>query len=252
MKKLIVGNWKMNGDLAGARQLIADTVNLLDGNDAVLDVCDFAVCPPVLHIGAVRHALYGFPKLALGAQDCSADGNGAHTGDVSAAMLKDAACQYVIVGHSERRADHGESDALVKAKAQAALAHDLTPIICVGETEEERDAEKALEIVSAQLAGSLPDAKHYDEIVVAYEPVWAIGTGKVADADDIAEMHAHIRRELSDVSREYEKIRILYGGSMKPENAGEILAVPHVDGGLIGGASLKAESLVAIGKAVIE
>jgi len=244
MKKLIAGNWKMNGDLDTARTLIADIVNGLYAREELHEVCDFLVCPPAIHIGSVRHALQGYPKIKFGGQDCSLAENGAHTGDVSATMLKDAGCSYVIVGHSERRAYHGERDADVKAKAEEALKADLKPIICVGETLEQREAGDALSVVEGQLAGSLPDQSQWDEIVVAYEPVWAIGTGKVASIDDIAEMHAHIRGIVG------EKVRILYGGSMKPENAGEILAVPNVDGGLIGGASLKADDFIGIGKAV--
>jgi len=244
MKKLIAGNWKMHGDLDGARTLIADIVNGLYAREELHETCDFLVCPPAIHIGSVRHALQGYPKISFGGQDCSLAENGAHTGDISAVMLKDAGCSYVIVGHSERRADHGEEDAVVKAKAEAALAADVKPIICVGETLEQREAGDALSVVETQLAGSLPDKSQWDEIVVAYEPVWAIGTGKFASIDDIREMHAHIRGIVG------EKVRILYGGSMKPENAGEIMAVPNVDGGLIGGASLKAESFIGIGKAV--
>ncbi|MGH1398807.1 MAG: triose-phosphate isomerase [Alphaproteobacteria bacterium] len=244
MKKLIAGNWKMHGDLDAARSLIADIVNTLDANDDVHKMCEFLVCPPYMHIASVRHALVGYPKVAIGAQDCSASENGAHTGEISAEMLRDSSVKYVIVGHSERRADLGEGDALVKAKAQAALAQDIKPIICVGETLAQREAGDALAVVEAQLKGSLPDASQWDEITVAYEPVWAIGTGKVAGLDDIAEMHAHIRGLVGD------GVRILYGGSLKPENASEILAVPNVDGGLIGGASLKAESFVGIGRAV--
>lgn len=243
-KKLIAGNWKMHGDLAEARQLIADIVNGLYEREALHEKCDFLVCPPALHIPAVRHALQGYPKITYGGQDCSSEENGAHTGDVSAAMLKDSGCKFVIVGHSERRSDHEESDAVVKEKALQALAADLVPIICVGETLEQREAGEAMAVVEAQLKGSMPEGEQWDEIVVAYEPVWAIGTGKVASVDDIKDMHAHIRGIIGD------KIRILYGGSMKPENAGEILAVANVDGGLIGGASLKAESFIGIAKSV--
>ncbi len=234
----------MNGDLAEARQLIADIVNGLYDREELHEVCDFLVCPPALHLGSVRHALQGYPKIKFGGQDCSSEENGAHTGDISASMLKDSGCSYVIVGHSERRSDHAESDAIVKAKALQALAADLKPVICVGETLEEREAGNALAVVEMQLNGSLPESNQWGEIVVAYEPVWAIGTGKVASVDDIRDMHANIRTIVG------EGVRILYGGSMKPENAGDILAIPHVDGGLIGGASLKAESFIGIAKAV--
>ena len=244
MKKLIAGNWKMHGDLSQARQLIADIVNGLYEREDLHEKCEFLVCPPTLHISAVRHALQGYPKVEFGAQNCSSEDLGAHTGDVSASMVKDAGCSYVIVGHSERRADHGESDADIKAKASAALGNDLKPIICVGETLEERESGNALSVVEEQLKGSLPDEGQWGQIVVAYEPVWAIGTGKVAIPDDITEMHAHIRGIVG------ARVPILYGGSMKPENAGEILAIDNVDGGLIGGASLKAESFIGIAKAI--
>jgi len=243
MKKLIAGNWKMHGDMDSARTLIAEIVNGLYEREELHKKCEFLVCPPVVHLASVRHALQGYPKIAFGGQDCSLAENGAHTGDVSAEMLKDIGCSFVIVGHSERRADHNESDAEVKAKAQHALANDLKPIICVGETLEQREAGEALSVVKAQLAGSLPDKGQWGEIVIAYEPVWAIGTGKVASIDDIAQMHEHIRAIVGP------KVQILYGGSMKPDNAGEILAVANVDGGLIGGASLKAESFIGIGRA---
>jgi len=244
MKKLIAGNWKMNGDLDFARGLIADIVNGLYEREDLHDKCEFLVCPPVVHLATVRHALQGYPHIKLGAQNCSPFDVGAYTGDVSAAMLKDAGCSYVIVGHSERREYQKETDAIIRRKAEQLLANDLKPIICVGETLEQREAGDALKIVEEQLKGSLPELGHGDEIVVAYEPVWAIGTGKVASLDDISEMHAHIREIVG------EKVRILYGGSMKPDNAAEILSIPNVDGGLIGGASLKAESFIGIGKAV--
>lgn len=245
MKKLIAGNWKMNGDLDSARTLIADIVNTIYAREDLLETCEFLVCPPIVHLASVRHALVGYPHISLGAQNCSSFDAGAHTGDISAAMLKDSRCVYVIVGHSERREYQKESNELVRQKAEQLLANDLRPIVCVGETLEQREAGDALAVVAEQLAGSMPDQSQWDELVVAYEPVWAIGTGKVASIDDITEMHAHIRGIVGD------KVRILYGGSMKPDNAGEILAVPHVDGGLIGGASLKAESFIGIAKAIV-
>ena len=243
MKKLIAGNWKMNGDLAFARALIADVVNGIYDRAELHERFDFLVCPPALHIGAVRHALVGYPKIALGAQNCSPFDKGAYTGDISAAMLKDSGCSYVIVGHSERREYQKETDAIIRTKAEQLLANDLTPIVCVGETLEQREVGNALSVVEEQLKGSLPELERYDDLVVAYEPVWAIGTGKVASVQDIEEMHAHIRGIVG------ESVRILYGGSMKPGNAGEILAVPNVDGGLIGGASLKADDFIGIAKA---
>ncbi|MCB9983045.1 MAG: triose-phosphate isomerase [Rhodospirillales bacterium] len=250
MKKLIAGNWKMNGSMENARALIANIINRLETDEDVLKKCDILVCPPFLHIPAVRHAIYGFPELRFGAQDCSAYENGAHTGDVSASMLRDSSCSYVIVGHSERRQYQGESDATVAQKAAQALKNDMVPIICVGETEEEREKGLAQEIVDAQLAGSIPALEPFHDIVViAYEPVWAIGTGKTASVDDVAEMHGFIREQLDGKVPAPEKVRILYGGSMKPENAGELLSTENVDGGLIGGASLSAESFLAIARA---
>lgn len=249
MKKLIAGNWKMNGSRDEVRALIADIVNKLDGDERVLELCDFLVCPPTLYINDVRHTLYGFPDIKFGAQDCSAQDNGAYTGELSASMLKDSGCSYTILGHSERRQYHGETDELVAQKARKALDNDIIPIICVGETLEEREQGKAEEVVGAQLNGSIPELSQFDRIVVAYEPVWAIGTGKTASADDVRDMHAFIREALEGKVSEPKKTRILYGGSMKPENAEELLATPNVDGGLIGGASLNADQFIAIARA---
>lgn len=247
MKKLIAGNWKMNGSLDGARGLIADIVNGLESGDGtVFSRCDVLVCPPFLHIPAVRHALHGYPKIAFGAQDCSVFENGAHTGDVSAEMLVDSGCSYVIAGHSERRQNHGEADEVIAYKARIALNHDITPIICVGETAEERATGRAEEIVSAQIERSIPDLGPFDIVVVAYEPVWAIGTGNVAKPEDVAGMHALIREKLKRKVPRPDLVRILYGGSMKAENAAGLLALPNVDGGLIGGASLKASEFITI------
>ncbi|MCB9980887.1 MAG: triose-phosphate isomerase [Rhodospirillales bacterium] len=251
MKKLIAGNWKMNGSMENARALIANIINQLETDEDVLKKCDILVCPPFLHIPAVRHAIYGFPDLRFGAQDCSAYDNGAHTGDVSASMLRDSSCSYVIVGHSERRQYQQESNEMVAQKAAQVLKNDMTPIICVGETEDEREQGKAQEVVAAQLAGSIPDLESFQEIVVAYEPVWAIGTGKTASVDDVAEMHGFIREQLKELVPDADKVRILYGGSMKPENAGALLSTENVDGGLIGGASLSAEQFLAIARAAV-
>ena len=198
------------------------------------------ICPPATLLSAISEQLLG-SGVAAGGQDCHAAQTGAHTGDVSAQMVRDAGGTYVSVGHSERRADHGESDAAVKAKAVAALEAGLTPIICVGETKEERQAGRAEEIVGGQLGGSLPDGDQ--TIVVAYEPVWAIGTGLTPSNDDIAAMHAFIRGKVG------ADTRILYGGSVKPGNAQEILAIDHVNGALVGGASLKADDFFAIAQA---
>jgi triosephosphate isomerase len=243
-RTLIAGNWKMNGlredGLALARGIAAKA------KDADLR-CDLLVCPPFTLISEVAAAVAGSP-VAVGGQDCHAKASGAHTGDTSARMLADAGCGYVIVGHSERRTDHAESDAVVKAKAAAAHAAGLVAIICIGETLEQRDAGRTLDVNRTQLQGSLPEGANADNTVIAYEPVWAIGTGRVATPEQAQEVHAAIRAEL--VSRlgqdQAAKMRILYGGSMKPDNARELLALPDVDGGLIGGASLKVEDFWAI------
>ena len=234
MKPLIAGNWKMNG-LQAADAEIESLIKRLGGS-APSDR-DVLICPPATLIAAFA-AKYSDEAIQIGGQDCHAKASGAHTGDLSAEMLADAGAAFVIVGHSERRADHGERDGDVKAKAEAALRAGLTPIVCVGETRTQREAGEALEIVGAQLAGSLPETD--EDYVVAYEPVWAIGTGLTPTIEDIAGMHAFIR------SRTKEGTRILYGGSVKPDNAKEILAVANVNGALVGGASLKAEDFFRI------
>jgi triosephosphate isomerase len=243
-RPLIAGNWKMNGLRAEAQALaggVADKARAADLR------CDLLVCPPFTAIAAAVAAVNGAP-VAVGAQDCHAKTSGAHTGDISAAMLADAGCRFVIVGHSERRTDHGESDATVRAKAAAAHAAGLVAIICIGETEAERDAGKALQVCGSQLAGSLPDGANAANTVIAYEPVWAIGTGKTPTNADIAEVHGFIRAEAAKAlgAETAAALRILYGGSMKPSNAKEILALEDVDGGLIGGASLKVEDFWGI------
>jgi triosephosphate isomerase len=247
IRPLVAGNWKMHGTLAGARAL-ASAVRA--GAEAARPVAELVLCPAALHVAAVADILSGGP-VGLGGQDCHAAAEGAHTGDVSAPMLRDAGCGFVILGHSERRAGHGETDAVVRAKAVAAMAAGLTPIICVGETLEEREAGRATDVVVGQLAGSLPDGFCASGGVVAYEPVWAIGTGRTPSADDIETMHAAIRAAL--VARHGPAgrgTRVLYGGSVKPGNAGGILALPEVNGALVGGASLKAEEFLAIAAAV--
>lgn len=250
MKKLIAGNWKMNGAKQEVRALISGIVNSLSEDEATLDKADVLVCPPALYINDVRHALHGFPAITFGGQDISAYDNGAYTGELSASMMKDSGCRFVILGHSERRQYHGETDALVSQKAKIALANDLIPIICVGESESEREAGDEERVVAEQLKNSIPATlQGFHDIVVAYEPVWAIGTGKTASADDVEAMHSFIRTQLKTLVPDAENVRILYGGSMKPENAGELLSRPNVDGGLIGGASLNAESFLAIAKA---
>jgi triosephosphate isomerase len=245
-RKLIAGNWKMNGLKADGLDLASDLAGRLKGAGPV--AFDMLVCPPFPLLFLVGEAIADSP-LSLGGQDCAPKTSGAHTGDVAPTMLKDAGCRFVILGHSERRADHGESDAVVNAKAVAAHKEGLVAIICVGETEAQRDAGQADAVVSGQLAGSIPAGATAENTVVAYEPVWAIGTGKTATPDDVKAMHAHIRAELDGKIAESTKVRILYGGSVKPNNAAELMAVENVDGALVGGASLKADDFWAIATA---
>ncbi len=243
-RPLIAGNWKMNC-------LKAEGVALAEGIAAKLraqaPAADLLVCPPATVVDSVARAVAG-SRLAVGGQDCHADKSGAHTGDIAAPMLKDLGASYVIVGHSERRADHGESDAVVRAKATAAHAAGLIAIICIGETEVERDGGRTLEVVGGQFEGSLPNGATPDNTVIAYEPVWAIGTGRTPTTPEVAEVHGAIRalaaKRLGTAGS--ARLRILYGGSMKPSNAKELLALEDVDGGLIGGASLKVDDFWAI------
>jgi triosephosphate isomerase len=208
---------------------------------------DMLVCPPATLIDAVQDVAYE-TDLAVGGQDCHMAENGAHTGDISAAMLKDLGCSYVIVGHSERRADHGEMDDVVQAKAIAAQAAGLIAIVCVGETELERDKGITIDVVAAQIAGSVPAASTSENTVVAYEPVWAIGTGRTPTGDEVQEVHAMMRGKLSELlgTDEADKIRLLYGGSVKPSNAVELMGLADVDGALVGGASLSHDDFWAI------
>lgn len=239
MKPLIAGNWKMNG-VSSSVEEVEKLIGLLGGsapNDR-----EILICPPATILGLLATE-FSDEGIAIGGQDCHPKPSGAHTGDISAEMLADAGAAYVIVGHSERRADHGETDAIVRAKAEAAWRTGLTPIICVGETESERRSGREKEIVGGQLAGSIPQGG--DDYVIAYEPIWAIGTGLTPTAADIAEMHAFIRSKVRD------GVRILYGGSVKPSNAKEILAIANVHGALVGGASLKAEDFNAIIQAAV-
>lgn len=243
IRPLIAGNWKMNGT-GPALEELARLKTLLDEAGEVQS--EVLICPPatLIHRGA---QLCAGTSIAIGAQDCHARSNGAHTGDISAAMLLDAGASHVIVGHSERRADHGENSEIVRAKASAAIGAGLIPIICVGETATERDTGAANRVVAEQLSGSLPDDFGTASIVVAYEPVWAIGTGKTATADDIGAMHHHIRQLLVErYGEQGRQAQLLYGGSVKPDNAGEILATPDVNGALVGGASLKANDFFSI------
>ena len=243
-RALIAGNWKMNMLRSEGEALAAA---LASGFSASAKM-DMLVCPPATLIAPVADTLSG-SGIFLGGQDCHMNKSGAHTGDIAAAMIKDLGADYVIVGHSERRADHGESDGAVKSKAAAALAVGLAPIICVGETEAQRDAGKAEAVVGNQIRGSVPEGASEDTVVIAYEPVWAIGTGRTPTIDDIAAMHARMRAVAADMLGGARKVRLIYGGSVKPGNAKEILALEDVDGALVGGASLKPEDFLAIAEA---
>jgi triosephosphate isomerase len=236
----IVGNWKMHG----TRAMLSDARAIDRGAERLMKV-EVALAPPFTLIHATRKEA---GLIGVGAQDCHAAEGGAHTGDISAAMLKDSGAGFAIVGHSERRADHGETDAAVKAKAEAALAVGLNAIVCVGETEAQRDAGEAESVVARQLEGSLPRGEGVAaKVTVAYEPVWAIGTGRTPTVDDIGAMHRAIRQRLKALyGQDGAAIRILYGGSVKPENAAELLAADEVGGALVGGASLSAESFLGI------
>ena len=243
-RPLIAANWKMNGLRADGTALAGAVAELAKAAGAAL-AADILLCPPSTLIGAVGEILDGSP-VWLGGQDCSPETSGAFTGDVAAPMLRDLGCRAVIVGHSERRGGHHETDALVRAKASAALAQGLVAIVCVGETAAERDEGRALDIVGAQVLGSVPDGATAATLVVAYEPVWAIGTGRVPTLDEIESMHRHIRALLAKRLTGGADVRILYGGSVKGSNAREILGIADVDGALVGGASLKADEFWAI------
>jgi triosephosphate isomerase (TIM) len=240
MKKLAAGNWKMNGTAAA----LAEVEALLAAHPA--PACEMLLCPPATLIAQMAQAAQG-SALMVGGQDCHPKASGAHTGDISAAMLKDAGASHVILGHSERRADHGETDALVRAKAEAAIGAGLVAVVCIGETEAERDAGQTLTVIGGQLDGSVPAGATAATLVLAYEPVWAIGTGRTPTLAEIGEVHAFLRDRLRGlVGGQADGVRLLYGGSVKPSNAAEIFAVPHVDGALVGGASLKAADFGAI------
>jgi len=238
-RKLAAGNWKMNGTAADLAQVSA----LIAADPAPR--CTVLICPPATLLHRMADLAAG--RIALGGQDCHADDKGAHTGDISAGMLVDAGASHVILGHSERRADHGETDAQVAAKARAALAAGLVPVICVGETDAQRDAGATLDVVAGQLAGSVPPGATPSRLVIAYEPVWAIGTGRTPTLPQIAEVHAHLRACLRDrFGADAADVALLYGGSVKPDNAAAIFALGDVDGALVGGASLKAADFGAI------
>lgn len=243
MKKLIAGNWKMNGSAKDAEALITGIEESIAAAPGILEKCDFAVCPPFIHIPMVKDLA---SVVAIGGQDCAAKESGAYTGEIAAPMLKDVGASYVILGHSERRQYHKETDAQVAEKAVAAHKAGLITMICVGETEGEREAGRQNDVVSTQLKGSIPAGATAANTVIAYEPVWAIGTGKTATPDDIRAMHGFIREKLRAALADGGDVRILYGGSVKPGNAAEIFAVPDVNGALIGGASLKIEDYMGI------
>ncbi|MHB8272713.1 triose-phosphate isomerase [Bradyrhizobium sp.] len=248
IRPLIAGNWKMNG----LKHSMAEFEAMIAGAGSVIAKTDLLVCPPATLLAIFAEKTGGIlpadqKALALGAQDCHPNASGAHTGDISAEMLADAGASFVIVGHSERRADHGESDALVRQKAEAAWRAGLIAVVCLGETQAQRDAGQALHICGGQLNGSLPDGATAANLVVAYEPVWAIGTGLTPTAEDVKQVHKFIREKLiARFKDQGAKIRILYGGSVKPSNAAELMAVANVNGALVGGASLKAADFLAI------
>ena len=243
-RPLVAGNWKMNGLRAALAEARALAEGLAQRGSKV--GCDVMLCPPATLIGAISDATAG-TAVMVGGQDCHAKASGAHTGDIAAEMLRDAGASAVIVGHSERRADHGEGDGMVRAKCDAAHRAGLVAIACVGETAGDRKAGRALGIVEEQLAGSLPDTATAANTVVAYEPVWAIGTGLTPTAADVAEMHAMMRETLIErFGEEGRGMRLLYGGSVKASNAGELMGVANVDGALVGGASLKAADFLGI------
>ena len=238
-RKLAAGNWKMNGTLASLDQLdaIADTAEAAS--------CDVLICPPAVLIHPMV-ARVAASAVMIGGQDCHNAASGAHTGDVAAVQLRDAGATHVILGHSERRTDHAETDAVVRAKAQAAHQAGLVAIICVGETGAEREAGKTLDVIASQLAGSLPENATAKNTVIAYEPVWAIGTGLIPTDEQIAEVHARLRADLSELLSDGADVSLLYGGSVKGSNAEQIFAIPHVNGALVGGASLKADDFIPI------
>ena len=246
LRPLVAGNWKMHGFKASLQEIVAMRRAVEAGEAGRAEVL---VCPPSTLIISAAALLEEGP-VSLGAQNCHPGVTGAYTGDVSAAMLADAGARYVIVGHSERRGGYGESDAMARAKAEAANKAGLTAIVCIGETQAEREAGDAVEAVCRQLLNSLPLGASAAELVVAYEPIWAIGSGRTPTVDDIAEMHAAVRDVLVELYRaEAAEMRILYGGSVKPANAAELLGLPNVDGALVGGASLKAADFMGIAAA---
>lgn len=246
IRPLVAGNWKMNG---GREQLaVINQIAEASEDDAFSEI-DMLICPPATLLYVATTLTEDVP-LEIGAQDCHAHKSGAHTGDISADMVADCMGSMVIVGHSERRTDHGETNEMVAAKAQAVINAELTAIVCIGETETERKAGQTLDVLKAQLAGSVPDEADALNMVIAYEPVWAIGTGLVPSNEDVKQAHAFMRKELIErFGDEGAEMNILYGGSVKPNNAKELMAIENVDGALVGGASLKADDFIAICKA---
>jgi triosephosphate isomerase len=243
IRPLIAGNWKMNGLTSSMAEFEA----MLKGAPALAAKADLLICPPATLVSAFAAKAQASTALAVGAQDCHPKPSGAHTGDIAAEMLADAGAKAIIVGHSERRADHGESDALVRQKTEAVWRAGLLAIVCVGETQAQRDAGQTLHVCGTQLTHSLPDASKANNLVVAYEPVWAIGTGLTPTPRDVEQVHAFIRKSLHDrFGAEGARMRILYGGSVKPSNAAELMGVANVNGALVGGASLKAADFLAI------
>jgi triosephosphate isomerase (TIM) len=242
IRPLVAGNWKMNGTTAALREprLLGAMLR------GVKLKCEVLVCPPATILRRTKAVMKG-SKIKVGGQDCHAAATGAHTGDISAEMLKDAGASMVIVGHSERRTNHKETDATVQAKAKAGHRAGLVSIICIGETLDERKGGKTLAVLSAQLKGSIPEGANSGNTVIAYEPVWAIGTGLTPTTAEVAEAHAHVRKEIEAImGSEGSVTRILYGGSVKPSNAVELMSAPHVNGALVGGASLKAADFIGI------
>jgi triosephosphate isomerase len=244
IRPLIAGNWKMNG----LKSALGEFEAMIAGAGALAGKADLLVCPPATLITGFADKALG-SKLAIGAQDCHPKASGAHTGDLSAEMLADAGASAIIVGHSERRADHGETDVMVRQKTEAVWRAGLTAIVCIGETQHQRDAGQTLDICRGQLNVSLPDKARADNLVVAYEPVWAIGTGLTPTTGDVEHIHRFIRELLrARFSGEGARIRILYGGSVKPSNARELMGLANVNGALVGGASLKAADFLAIAR----
>jgi triosephosphate isomerase len=246
VRPIVAGNWKMNGTSASLNELRGMVHGFMSGLDAETDA---VICVPATLLTRAAEIVRSSP-VKVGGQDCHAKASGAHTGDISAEMLKDAGASFVIVGHSERRTDHGETDAMVHAKAEAAWTAGLVAIVCIGETRAEREAGQTLDVLSRQIDGSIAAGATAATTIVAYEPVWAIGTGLTPTADDVAVAHAHIRSRLAGkLGQGAAKMRILYGGSVKPSNAVELLGVANVDGALVGGASLKSGDFLGIAEA---